>query len=131
MKEILKMWCQSYILMNKVIILKKIQVTMKTFAPPFINHFSFRLNRKKTCGNESHEKKTEHLDASAVNLLHIRIGNLDWCKCWNCKIDARIDCLCCREGNTMLSESAKVSECEGKSCHPVFLGNCLTISHTC
>ena len=34
-KEILKLQCDIYILMNKVIILRKIQVTMKTFAPPF------------------------------------------------------------------------------------------------
>ena len=33
--------------MMKVIILKKIQVTMKTFAPLFFNHFSLNLNRKK------------------------------------------------------------------------------------
>ena len=33
--------------MKNVIILKKIQVTMKTFAPPFFNHFSLSLNRKK------------------------------------------------------------------------------------
>ena len=38
--------------MKKVIIAEKILVTMKTFAPPFFNHFSFNLNRKKkTCGN--------------------------------------------------------------------------------
>ena len=29
-----------------------------TFAPPFFDHFSLSLNRKKTCGNESHEKET-------------------------------------------------------------------------
>ena len=33
--------------MKKVIILKKIQVKMKTFAPPFFNHFSLSLKRKK------------------------------------------------------------------------------------
>ena len=44
--------------MKKVIILRKIQVTMKTFAPPFFIHFSLSLNRKKACGNESHEKET-------------------------------------------------------------------------
>ena len=59
--------------MKKVIILRKIQVKMKI-------HFSLSLNRKKTCGNESHEKKTKHIHASSANLLHDRIGNLDWCK---------------------------------------------------
>ena len=33
-------------LMKKVIILRKVPVTMKSFAPPFFNHFSFNLNRK-------------------------------------------------------------------------------------
>ena len=31
--------------------------------------------------NESYEKETKHIHASAADLLHIRIGNLDWCKC--------------------------------------------------
>ena len=31
----------------KVIILKKMQVTMKTFVPLFFNRFSLILNRKK------------------------------------------------------------------------------------
>ena len=44
--------------MKKVIILRKIQLTINTFAPPFFNHFSLNLNRKKVCGNESHEKET-------------------------------------------------------------------------
>ena len=33
--------------MKKVIILKKIQVTLKSFAPPFFNYFSLSINRKK------------------------------------------------------------------------------------
>ena len=52
--------------MKKVIILRKIQVAMKTFAPPFFNHFSLSLNRKKTCDNESHEKETKHIHASFI-----------------------------------------------------------------
>ena len=43
--------------------------------------------------------------ASAANLLHIRIGNLDWRKCRHCKNEAReIACLCLRviEVNAML-----------------------------
>ena len=54
----------------------KIHVTMKSFSPPFFSHFSLSLNRKKP-GNEGHEKETKHIHASAANLLHIRIGNLD------------------------------------------------------
>ena len=32
--------------MKKVIFLRKIQVTMKTFTPPFFIHFILNLNRK-------------------------------------------------------------------------------------
>ena len=64
--------------------------------------------------NESHEKETKHIHASAVDLLHIRIGNLDWCKCGHCKNKAReIDCLCCREVNSMLTALAKIPEGKG------------------
>ena len=45
-KEILKIWCQIYILMKQMIILSKIHATMKTYVPPFFNHFSLSLNRK-------------------------------------------------------------------------------------
>ena len=44
--------------MKTVIILREIQVTMKTFGPPFFNHLSLSLNRKKKYVNESHEKET-------------------------------------------------------------------------
>ena len=33
--------------MKKVSTLKKIQLAMKTFVPPFFNHFSLRPNRKE------------------------------------------------------------------------------------
>ena len=59
---------------KKVIILRKIHVAMESFAPPF----QFEPEQKKTCDNESHEKETKHIHASAADLLHIRIGNLDW-----------------------------------------------------
>ena len=127
--------------MKKVIILRKGQVAMKTFAPPFFNHFSLSLSRKKNCGNEvvvcsqcflrssclqiffkrgvlknfanftgkhacikkrsqhryfpvkfakfwrtifffrtppAATSETKHMYASTVDLLHIRIVNLDW-----------------------------------------------------
>ena len=52
------------------------------------------------CGNESHDKETTNIHASAADLLHIRKGNLYWCKCKN---EAKeIDCLCCREMDAML-----------------------------
>ena len=62
--------------MKKVIILKKIQVAMKAFAPPFFNHFSLSLNRKKHVVMRA-LRKTKHIHASALDLLHNRIGNLD------------------------------------------------------
>ena len=76
MKEILKIRSQIYILMKKVIILRKIHLAMITFGPEFFNHFSLSLN-KKTCGNDSHEKETKHIHVAPSDLLHIRIKNLD------------------------------------------------------
>ena len=52
--------------------------------------------------NDSHEKETKHIHASHVNSLNIRIGNIDWCKCRHCNNKAReIYCLCCREVDAM------------------------------
>ena len=39
---------------------------------------------EKTCGNESHKKGIKHIHASAVDLLHIRRANPDWCRCRHC-----------------------------------------------
>ena len=58
-KEILKIRLSDSYLMKKVIILKKIQVTMKTFAPPFFNHFSLRVNGKKRVVMRAMRKKTK------------------------------------------------------------------------
>ena len=44
-------------LMKKVIILKKILVAMKSFAPPFFNHFSLNLNREKRVVMRAMRKK--------------------------------------------------------------------------
>ena len=64
--------------------------------------------------NESHEKETKHIHASAADLLYIRIRNPDWCKWGHCKNEAReIDYLCCREVDAMLIASAKIPEREG------------------
>ena len=57
--------------MKKVIILKKIQVTMKTFVPPFFNHLRLIPEQKKTCGNERHEKETKHIHSSCFNCQFI------------------------------------------------------------
>ena len=59
---------------------------MKTFAPSFFNHFSLSLNR-----------------FMFIDLLHIKIGNLNWCECGHCKNEAReIDLFFCREVDAML-----------------------------
>ena len=47
-KEILKTRCQIYISMKKMVILKKIQVEMKAFAPSPFSLFCLTLNRKKS-----------------------------------------------------------------------------------
>ena len=49
-KEILKIRCHIYILMKKVIILRKIHVEVRSFAPPY--------------------KETKCIRASAADLLH-------------------------------------------------------------
>ena len=96
--------------MKIVIILKK----MQDFRSIIFQPFQFEPEQKKTCGNESHEKETEHFYASSIDLLHIRTGNLNWCKCGHCKNEAReIDCLCCKNVDAMLIALAKIPEREG------------------
>ena len=85
--------------MKKVIILRK--------------PFQFDPEQKTKGGNQSHEKETKQIHGSAANLLNIRIGNLDWCKCRHCKSDAtEIHCLYCREVDAMLLALAKIPEYE-------------------
>ena len=43
--------------MKTVIILRKINLTIKPFAQPFINHFSLSLNRKKRVVMRTMRKK--------------------------------------------------------------------------
>ena len=60
---------------------KKNKCDNKVFHSTILEPFQFELEHKKTCGNESHQNKTKHIHASAADLLHIRIGNLNCCKC--------------------------------------------------
>ena len=88
----------------------------ENFSSTFFQLFQFEIEQKKTCANESHEKETKHIYSSAADLLHIRIGNLNWCKCGHCKYEAReTDCLCCKETevDAMLISSAKFPQREG------------------
>ena len=90
-----------------------------TIPQPFL----FDPEQKKTYGNERHGKGTQHIHATAANLSHIRIGNLDWCKCRHCKNKAReIDCLCCKEVDAMLIASVKIPEREGSIFPSSFYG---------
>ena len=41
----------------RVVILRKLHVTVKSFAPPFFNHFSLSLNRKKHVVKRAMRKK--------------------------------------------------------------------------
>ena len=66
--------------MKNEIIQRKIQVAMKTFVPPFFNHFNSSLNREKAFCNEGHEKKL-----NIFTLLLPIYCNIDWCKCEHCK----------------------------------------------
>ena len=69
-KEILKIRRQIYILMKKVIILKKIKAIMKTFASAFFNHFSLSLNRKRRVIMRAMRKKL--LKQSFADILQNR-----------------------------------------------------------
>ena len=93
---------------------------------------SFWAWTKNTCGNMSHEKATKHIQASAANLLHIRIGNLDWCKCNHFKNKAgEIDCLCCRGEDATLIALAKFPGHGGNISPSISYGHLLNYSHTC
>ena len=104
------------------------------FRSAVLQPFQFEPEQKKTCGNENHEKKTKHTHASSVDLLHNRIGNLDWCKCGHCKNEAReIDCLCYREVDALAKfllwlESRSARE---TSRHPAFMSNCRLLVTMC
>ena len=58
--------CMSVPLMKKVIILRKVQATIKTFVLSFLNHFKLRLNR-----NEDPEKETKHIFTLHLPIYYI------------------------------------------------------------
>ena len=133
MKEIRKIQCQIYI-NEETDYSEENTSDNEDFRSTIFQPFTFDSEQKKTCGNERHEKETKHIHASTANLLHIRIGNIDWCKCGHCKNEARkIDCLCCREieVDAVVIISAKIPQCVGKISPPAFMGYYPTISHTC
>ena len=50
--------------MKKMIILKKMQVAMKAFGPPFFNHFNLSVNRKKCLVMRAMRKKNIYASAA-------------------------------------------------------------------
>ena len=100
------------------------------FRSTIFNHFSLSLNRKKSVEMRAMEKKQNIFMLQLPILVHIRIGNLNYCRCGHCKNEAReTDCLCCREieVDAMLINSAKIPQCEG-SISPLVSS---TFCHTC
>ena len=88
----------------------------ENFRFTILQPFQFESEQKKTCGNKNDEKETKHTYTSTADLLHIRIGNLTWCKCRHCKNEAReIDCPCClcREVDAVFIAMAKIPERKG------------------
>ena len=83
--------------MKKVIILKKIQVTMNenfhsftifqtighknTCSYDYVQTFQFMPEQKKEVMRVMRKK---HIYASAANLVHVRMANLNWCKWGHC-----------------------------------------------
>ena len=61
---------------SKIHVLKNAKKTCKPTTAVYITIEIGNLD-----WNESHEKKTKHIHASAADLLHIRIGNFDWYQC--------------------------------------------------
>ena len=121
-KEILKIRCQIYILMEKVIILRKIHVTIKSFAPPLFSHLNLSLNRKKSAAIRAVRKKpnifTLQLPIYYILEQEISIGasaNI-------AKTKQEKYSLCCREVDTMLIASAKIPEREGSILLSSFYG---------
>ena len=70
--------------MKKVIFSEENTSYNNDFRSTIYQSSQFEPEQRKTGGNESHEKETKHIYTSPADLLHIRIGNLDWCKCGHC-----------------------------------------------
>ena len=81
------------------------------FCSSIFQPFQFEPEQKKTCGNENQEKECKHIYASAADLLHTRIGSLNWFQYRHCKNEVReVDCFYFREVNAVLIALAKIPE---------------------
>ena len=83
---------------------------------------------KKTRGNESHEKETKRIYASAANLSHIRIGNINWCKCGHSQNEAREIVFAAERWIQFLLLRLKSQSTREASRHPAFMCNSRIIS---
>ena len=87
MKEILEIRGQIYILLKKSIILRKKEVTNKHSPHHFSTVSVLTGPGKKRVVLRAMRKKL-NIHTSAAHLLHIRVVNLDGCKCRHCKNEA-------------------------------------------
>ena len=135
-KKILKMQCQIYLLMKKVINLRIMQKTLKTFAPRFFNYFSLSLNRINHVKMRAMRKKlnifTLHLSFCYILEQEIAIAaNPDIVKTKREKqILQPISAYAGRSTQCLLLRLKSVSV-KDASRYPAFMGNCSTISHKC
>ena len=79
-KEIPEIPCQIYILIKKVMIRDDYEENTsdnEVIRSTILKPFQLESEQKITCGNESHQNETKYIHASAADLLHVGIGNLD------------------------------------------------------
>ena len=103
------------------------------FCSAILESFQFELELKKMCGNESNKKEAKHIYASSANLLHIRIGNINWSNEDIARLKQKKKIfLCCWEVEAMLFALAKIPEYKGSILQSRFYRHfCSTIGQTC
>ena len=109
---------------NEVIILRKIQVTMKTFTPPFFNHFSLNLNRKKRVVMRALRKKL-YIFTLQLQIYYILEQDIS--------IDANADISKTKQEKQIAFVVQWWMQClllQLKTC-TAYMGNYPTLSHTC
>ena len=88
--------------------MRQIVNVMRTFNP-----YMYEPEREvsdtsnESSSEESMEERTssEEIGVTAAPDIGLRVGNLDWCKCKNCRVETReIDCLCCNEVDALNSK---------------------------
>ena len=86
---------------------------------------------ESTRSNESHEKETKRIHASAANWLHIRTGNIDWHKCGHfINEPGEIDVFVVERWMEWFMLLPKYRSAREASHHPAFMDICQTISTT-